>query len=66
MARTIKYAATHFSIAFSMSYAVNQNVALSALVGVAEPIAFAFGRDATRQARQTRQASKDLPLASAA
>jgi uncharacterized membrane protein len=51
MARTIKYAATHFSIAFSMSYAVNQNVALSALVGVAEPIAFALGRDIKLQPR---------------
>lgn len=51
MARTIKYAATHFSIAFSMSYAVNQNVALSALVGVAEPIAFALGRDIKRHPR---------------
>jgi uncharacterized membrane protein len=49
VARTIKYAATHFSIAFSMSYAVNQNVALSTLVGIAEPLAFAFGRDATRE-----------------
>ena len=38
MARKIKYAATHFSIAFSMSYAVNQNVAISAIVGIAEPI----------------------------
>jgi uncharacterized membrane protein len=52
MARKIKYAATHFSIAFSMSYAVNQNVALSALVGVAEPLAFAFGRDLTRGTRR--------------
>jgi len=36
------------SIAFSMSYAVNQNVALSTFFGIAEPIAFAFGRDLTR------------------
>lgn len=55
MARTIKYAATHFSIAFSMSYAVNQNVALSALVGIAEPIAFAFGRDVARDTRDGLQ-----------
>jgi uncharacterized membrane protein len=61
MARKIKYAATHFSIAFSMSYAVNQNLALSALVGVAEPIAFAFGRDLGRGAR--RNASQLLPAA---
>ncbi|MGE7139336.1 hypothetical protein ACQKIE_17045 [Luteibacter sp. NPDC031894] len=45
MARQIKFAATHFSIAFSMSYAVNQNVALSTFFGIAEPIAFALGRD---------------------
>jgi|GEM_PF-1413140 len=51
MARTIKYAATHFSIAFSMSYAVNQNLAVSTLVGVAEPIAFALGRDLKRTNR---------------
>jgi uncharacterized membrane protein len=51
MARAIKYAATHFSIAFSMSYAVNQNVALSTLVGIAEPLAFAFGRDVVRETR---------------
>ncbi|KJV30070.1 DUF2061 domain-containing protein [Luteibacter yeojuensis] len=44
MARRIKFVATHFSIAFSLSYAANQNVAVSALVGVAEPLAFAFGR----------------------
>jgi hypothetical protein len=60
MARTIKYAATHFSIAFSMSYAVNQNVALSTLVGIAEPIAFALGRDMTRGTRN------GLPLVPAA
>lgn len=60
MAHTIKYAATHFSIAFSMSYAVNQNLAVSALVGVAEPIAFALGRDLFRQRRT------DLPLPRAA
>jgi len=48
MARKIKYAATHFSIAFSMSYAVNQNVAISTIVGIAEPIAFALGRDLAR------------------
>lgn len=60
MARTIKYAATHFSIAFSMSYAVNQNLAVSALVGVTEPIAFALGRDLLRQRRV------DLPLPRAA
>lgn len=52
MARTIKYAATHFSIAFSMSYAVNQNVAIAALVGVSEPIAFALGCSAAREARR--------------
>lgn len=51
MARQIKYAATHFSIAFSMSYAVNQNVAVSALVGLAEPFCFAFGRNVAREAR---------------
>jgi hypothetical protein len=51
MARKIKYAATHFSIAFSMSYAVNQNVAISALVGVAEPLAFAFGRSVIGETR---------------
>ncbi|MGF6711589.1 putative membrane protein [Luteibacter sp. W1I16] len=60
MARKIKYAATHFSIAFSMSYAVNQNVALSTIVGIAEPIAFAMGRGASREAR------RGLPLARAA
>ncbi|TCV91594.1 putative membrane protein [Luteibacter rhizovicinus] len=49
MARAIKYAATHFSIAFSMSYAVNQSVLASTAIGVAEPIAFAFGRRAFRQ-----------------
>jgi len=48
MARQIKFAATHFSIAFSMSYAVNQNVVLSTVFGIAEPIAFALGRDITR------------------
>lgn len=57
MARKIKYAATHFSIAFSMSYAVNQNVALSTIVGIAEPIAFAMGRGVSREAR------RGLPLA---
>ncbi|GAA0910858.1 DUF2061 domain-containing protein [Luteibacter anthropi] len=51
MARKIKYAATHFSIAFSMSYAVNQNVAISALVGIAEPFAFALGRNVARETR---------------
>jgi uncharacterized membrane protein len=51
MARAIKYAATHFSIAFSLSYAVNQNVAVSALVGVAEPLALALGRRAAADAR---------------
>ncbi|UPG86363.1 DUF2061 domain-containing protein [Luteibacter aegosomatis] len=51
MARKIKYAATHFSIAFSMSYAVNQNVAVSTLVGLAEPFCFAFGRNVAREAR---------------
>ncbi|WP_448098849.1 DUF2061 domain-containing protein [Luteibacter yeojuensis] len=61
MARKIKYAATHFSIAFSMSYAVNQNVALSTIVGIAEPIAFALGRDAA-----SREARRGLPLARAA
>ena len=55
MTRKIKYAATHFSIAFSMSYAVNQNVALSAIVGVAEPILFAFGRDGSRPVSPPRQ-----------
>jgi uncharacterized membrane protein len=55
MARNIKYAATHFSIAFSMSYAVNQNVALSALVGIAEPLAFAFGREVARETRNGLQ-----------
>ncbi|MDQ0009812.1 putative membrane protein [Luteibacter jiangsuensis] len=60
MARKIKYAATHFSIAFSMSYAVNQNVAISTIVGIAEPIAFALGRDASREVRRS------LPLARAA
>jgi len=48
MARKIKFAATHFSIAFSMSYAVNQNVAISTILGIAEPIAFALGRDMSR------------------
>lgn len=52
MARQIKFAATHFSIAFSMSYAVNQNVAISTIVGIAEPIAFALGRDAVRETRR--------------
>jgi uncharacterized membrane protein len=52
MARQIKFAATHFSIAFSMSYAVNQNVAISAIVGIAEPIAFALGRDVARETRR--------------
>jgi uncharacterized membrane protein len=60
MARKIKYAATHFSIAFSMSYAVNQNVALSTLVGIAEPLAFAFGREV---ARETRHGLKLAPAA---
>ena len=60
MARKIKYAATHFSIAFSMSYAVNQNVALSTLVGIAEPLAFAFSRDV---ARETRFGWKSAPAA---
>jgi uncharacterized membrane protein len=55
MARKIKYAATHFSIAFSMSYAVNQNVALSAIVGLAEPLAFALGRDVARETRNGLQ-----------
>ena len=55
MARKMKYAATHFSIAFSMSYAVNQNVALSTLVGIAEPLAFAFGRDVARETRNGLQ-----------
>lgn len=59
MARKIKYAATHFSIAFSMSYAVNQNLAISTLVGIAEPIAFALGRDIARPGR-------GLPLVRAA
>jgi uncharacterized membrane protein len=48
MARQIKFAATHFSIAFSMSYAMNQNVVLSTVFGIAEPIAFVLGRGATR------------------
>ncbi|QWT20113.1 DUF2061 domain-containing protein [Bacillus sp. NP157] len=52
MARQIKFAATHFSIAFSLSYAFNQNVAISAIVGVAEPIAFAFGRSVLAETRQ--------------
>jgi uncharacterized membrane protein len=52
MARKIKYAATHFSVAFSMSYAVNQNVALSTIVGIAEPLAFAFGREVVRETRR--------------
>ncbi|MBB3227733.1 putative membrane protein [Luteibacter sp. Sphag1AF] len=43
MARQIKYAATHFSIAFSMSYAANQNVLTSAVIGVVEPVVFAVG-----------------------
>lgn len=60
MARKIKYAATHFSIAFSMSYAVNQNVALSTIVGIAEPIAFAFGRDLVKHTQHP------LPVARAA
>ncbi|WP_413624282.1 DUF2061 domain-containing protein [Luteibacter sp. Lutesp34] len=60
MARQIKFAATHFSIAFSMSYAVNQNVALSAFFGIAEPIAFAFGRDLARGGH------RGLPLTPAA
>ncbi|URL58984.1 DUF2061 domain-containing protein [Luteibacter flocculans] len=60
MARKIKYAATHFSIAFSMSYAVNQNLAVSTLVGIAEPIAFALGRDLVKHTRH------DLPIARAA
>ena len=60
MARKIKYAATHFSIAFSMSYAVNQNVALSTLVGIAEPLAFTFGREV---ARETRHGLKLAPAA---
>jgi uncharacterized membrane protein len=51
MARRIKFAATHFSIAFSMSYAANQNVALSALIGVAEPLAFVFGRSVLAETR---------------
>lgn len=55
MARKIKYAATHFSIAFSMSYAVNQNVALSTLVGLAEPVAFAFGKEVVRETRNGLQ-----------
>jgi uncharacterized membrane protein len=55
MARKIKYAATHFSIAFSMSYAVNQNVALSTIVGLAEPLAFAFGREVARETRNGLQ-----------
>ena len=55
MARKIKYAATHFSIAFSMSYAVNQNVALSPLVGIAEPLAFAFGKEVVRETRNGLQ-----------
>ncbi|HVI55896.1 MAG TPA: DUF2061 domain-containing protein [Luteibacter sp.] len=55
MARKIKYAATHFSIAFSMSYAVNQNVAFSTIVGLAEPLAFAFGRDIARETRHGLQ-----------
>ncbi len=55
MARKIKYAATHFSIAFSMSYAVNQNVALSTLVGLAEPLAFAFGKEVVRETRNGLQ-----------
>jgi uncharacterized membrane protein len=59
MARSLKYAATHFSIAFSMSYAINQNVAVSALIGVAEPIAFALGRDLFRH----RHADLSLPRA---
>ncbi|MDF3983921.1 DUF2061 domain-containing protein [Luteibacter sp. PPL201] len=50
MARSIKFAATHFSIAFSMSYAVNQNLAISTLVGMAEPLCFAIGRTAAREA----------------
>lgn len=53
MARTVKYAATHFSIAFSMCYAVNQNLALSALFGIAEPVCFAFGRNAAKQNRES-------------
>lgn len=57
MARKIKYAATHFSIAFSMSYAVNQNVAISALVGIAEPFAFALGRNVVRETRVGLQLS---------
>lgn len=52
MARLIKFAATHFSIAFSMSYAVNQSVAVSALVGLAEPVAFLFGRSVLGEARE--------------
>jgi len=60
MARKIKYAATHFSIAFSMSYAVNQNVAISTIVGIAEPIAFALGRD------MARGENRGLPLSTAA
>lgn len=60
MARQIKFAATHFSIAFSMSYAVNQNVALSTFFGIAEPIAFAFGRDLKRGDQ------RGVPLTSAA
>jgi aromatic ring hydroxylase len=51
MARKIKFAATHFSIAFSMSYAANQNVAISALIGVAEPLAFVFGRSVLGETR---------------
>lgn len=57
MARKIKCAATHFSIAFSMSYAVNQNVAISALVGIAEPFAFALGRNVAREAHVGLQLS---------
>lgn len=60
MARRIKFAATHFSIAFSMSYAVNQNVAVSAVLGLAEPFCFAFGRNVAREM------GRGLPAAPAA